>query len=671
MKSANKQKAAIKAPFSKTRTVTPPASKRLLIIGIASLVLLGLFAVPWGPFAFLPKVLAWPLAGAAVAGWWFVEARSRGLITIPVKLAGTVAEACCLILIFGSYGLLKLAGLHPSGTDDNIYYYAASRMTQGLMPYRDFFFAHPPVHLLIPAAVFSITGFSIGIAKSIPAIAQGLAGLFMYLTVRKASRPLSLVALLLHLTAYEVLMGSTDMNGENIMTAFLMASLFAATRGYFILSGVLAALGLGTGLYALAAVLALAAGALSASRKALVRYGIGFAATLVIIITVFASIGGHDFWEGVILYHLGKSLKGSDRISLFTSGNPFAMAGALIHNFGVWITDLVFEKSLYFHAPSYLGFLIGSAIIIRKTFSAWLQPEKAATPWYACLPRRGMLSGSPEGLVTFSFIAVLLFMLQWAALNEIYDYYTVPMIVFLSVPAAYALMRAWEALRDAHQLRQAFFPAILAGLFCLHVPWAASLNRSLWPDEFSDSGKRVTYQWREPWALASLSGITQTLFFEENRMKGDVTPYYRHFVWNKLLTFSTVNDIAAYIRANTSEDETIAGASVFAPLVALYAGRRLTADEADTNSKRVSSGILKSDTLFEKFCSDRIRYIVSAEHSLFDADFMEKNPFMKKYFIRDKVFFDPELAHFRTFPITLYRRIDTAGLPAGKVCLSH
>ena len=649
----------------------PPASRHVLIIGIASIVLLGLCLVPWGPFAFLPKVLAWPLAGAALAGWWLAEAGTRGFITIPAKLAGTVAEACCLTLIFGSYGLLKLVGLHPSGTDDNIYFYGASRMTQGLMPYRDFFFAHPPVHLLIPAAVFSITGFSIGIAKAIPAIAQGLAGLFMYLTVRKASKPLSLIVLLLHLTAYEVLMGSTDMCGENIMTAFLIASLFAASRGYFMLSGVLAALGLGTGLYALAAVLALAAGAFSASRKALARYGIGFAATLVTIITVFAAIGGHDFWEGVILYHLSKPLKGSDRISLFASANPFAMAGALLHNFGVWIADPIFKKSLYFHAPSYCGFLIGAAIIIGKTFTAWLRPGKAAAPWYRCLTVQGMFPGSVEGLVKLSMLAVLLFMLQLAALNEIYDYYTVPMIVFLSVPAAYALLRAWGALRDAHQFRQAFFPAILAGLFCLHVPWAASLNRALWPDELRDAGKQVTYQWRDPWALAGLSGITQTLFFAENRIKGDVTPYYRHFVWNKLLTFSTVNDIAAYIRANTSQDETIAGASVFTPLVALYAGRRLAADESDTNSKRFSSGILTSDSLFEKLCSDRIRYIVSAEKSLFDNEFMASNSIVKKYFTRDREFIDPQLAHFRDTRITLYRRNDIAGLPDGKVCLSQ
>ena len=671
MKTAKKNKSALYAAATPAQTGPPLARQRTLIIVSASALLIGLMLVPWGPLAYLPAVLSWPLVAAALAGWWLVEARSRGLITVPVELPGAVAEACCLTLIFGSYSLLKVVGLHPSGTDDNIYFYAASRMTQGLMPYRDFFFAHPPVHLLVPAAVFSLTGFSIGVAKAIPAMAQAVAGLFLYLSVRKASRPLALVTLLMHLTAYEVLMGSTDMNGENIMTAFLMASLFAATRGWFALSGGLAGLGLGSGLYGLAGVLALAVAAFSNSRQSLARFGIGLAATFGSVIIVFAVIGGDAFWNGVLRYHLSKLPKGSDRVSIFASANPFSMAGALLHNFAAWFRDPIFLKSVYFHAPLYIGFLIGGALPVGKALASWLRPAKAGAPWYACLRLRGMLSGAPEGLVTFCCIAALLFMLQFAALSEIYDYYTVPLIVLLAVPAAYALVRIWEGVCDARRFSQALIPAVLAVSFCMHAPLAASLNRSLWPDEYRDAGKVVSYHWRAPWALAKLSVITRALFFSDTRVKGSVTPYYRHYVWNKMLTFSTVDALADYIRANSAADETLTGASILAPLVALQAGRRLSADEADTNSKRFSTGMVTIESFFEKCCSDRIRYIVSAERSLFDNEFMAGNPVVKKYFTLDREFLDPQLAHFRDTRIMLYRRNDAPGLPDGKVCLAE
>ena len=671
MKQARKNKSTLKVAVAQTQAAPPQARQQSLIIGAASVLLLSLTLVPWGPLAYLPAVLSWPLVAAALAGWWLTEARSCGCTFLPEKIAASVAEACGLVLIFGSFLLLKLVGLHPSGTDDNIWYYMALRMTDGAMPYRDFFFAHPPVHLLVPAAVFSLTGFSIGVAKAIPAVAQAVAGLFLYLTVRKAARPLALVALLLHLTAYEVLMGSTDMNGENIMTAFLMASLFAATRGWFALSGVLAGLGLGSGLYGLAGVLALAVAALSNSRQALARFVTGFAATFGIFMIVFAVIGGDAFWNGVFLYHLSKLPKGSDRVSIFVSANPFSMAGALLHNFVAWFRDPIFLKSVYFHAPLYIGFLIGVALPAGKALGSWLRPANACAPWYACLRQRGMLSGDPDGLVIFCCVADFLFMLQYAALSEIYDYYMVPFIVLLSVPAAYALVRIWEGVCDARRYSQALIPAALAAAFCMHVPLAASLNRSLWPDEYRDAGKVVSYQWREPWALAKLSVITRALFFSDTRVKGSITPYYRHYVWNKMLTFSTVDALADYIRANSEADETITGASILTPLVALQAGRRLAGDEADTNSKLFTTGIVTIESFLEKCCSDRIRYIVSAERSLFDKEFMAGNPVVKKYFTRDREFLDPQLAHFRDTRITLYRRNDTPGLPDGKVCLSN
>ncbi len=41
------------------------------------------------------------------------------------------------------------------------------------------------MHLLVPAAVFKVTGFHIAVAKAIPVLAQATAGLFLYLTVRR------------------------------------------------------------------------------------------------------------------------------------------------------------------------------------------------------------------------------------------------------------------------------------------------------------------------------------------------------------------------------------------------------------------------------------------------------------------------------------------------------
>jgi hypothetical protein len=168
--------------------------------------------------------------------------------------------------------------------------------------------------------------------------------------------------------------------------------------------------------------------------------------------------------------------------------------------------------------------------------------------------------------------------------------------------------------------------------------------------------------------LAWLAAPARALFFVDHRERGKVTPYYRHYVWNKSLAFSTVDDIAAYIRRNTRASETITGASDLAPLVALRAGRRMAGGVVDTNSKRFVSGMLTEETFFNRICRDRVRFIVSAPRSLFRARFMAENSIMKRYFTRDVDFLDPELEHFHAYPIVLYRRVDRPGLPDGMVC---
>ncbi len=637
--------------------------------------------VPSHPLAFLPPVLSWPAYLGAAAWIGLRVARARGL-RVPADRWGSLgAESLAVVVVFGSYVLLKLPGLHASGTDDNIYYYMAVRLGEGTIPYRDFFFSHPPMHLLVPALVFQVAGFSVGVAKLIPAVAQGVAGLFLYLAVRRASRALAVVVVLLHLTAYQVLMGSTDMNGENLMSAFLAAALFCAVSGRPLWSGVLAAAALSCGLYAMAGVAALAVAWAAASGRGLARWAMAFGAALLLINLPFAVLGGSGYFDGVFAYHLAKPVKGGDRWPVFSSLNPFSAGRALFHNLGVWLGSKEFQKSLYYHAPAYLAAGLAVAGIAARALAGWFRSGPAtrdratarghggdAREWVAVLSRRDLLSGSPEGLVKVAVLAVVLFTLQWAALNEIYDFYLVPMMAFLAVPAGYALWRACDRVRPGVGWRGILAPLAVIGVFWLHVPWAASLSRTLWPEEARARGEVVTYDWRDPDILAGPAALTRALFFAESRRKGEGTPYYRHYLWNKRLAFSTAREIADHVRATTTPDETLTGASTLAPLVALLAGRRLAGDEADTNAKRFKSGVLTEADFFERACADKVRYVVSAPRSYFHEPFMARNPVIQAFFERDRVFVDEKLVHFRGFSISLYRRTDREGLPEGRVC---
>ncbi|NOZ02927.1 MAG: hypothetical protein GXP54_13720 [Deltaproteobacteria bacterium] len=367
-----------------------------------------------------------------------------------------------------------------------------------------------------------------------------------------------------------------------------------------------------------------------------------------------------------------------------------------MRDFFVYLSSKGFGKSLYYHAPVYLASMMAVALILGRSAGAWwrsggkgdrandgrVKSRKAKNrkakqglsrhsfSWYSPLTPTDLLSGTPEGLLKLTALISVLFLCEYAALNEFYDFYAVPLMAFMAVPAAFFMLRVYSAARDAATLKGLVLPIVLIGAFSLHGAWARHLNQVLWPRESSaaNAGKVVEYDWRKPDVPAALAGLSRFLFFSDRRVKGEVTPYYRHYVWNKRLTFSEVYRIADYVRGHTKPEETITGASTIAPLVALVAGRRMAGDEADTNSKRFKAGVLTERDFFNEVCADKVRYIVSAPRSKFTRRFMEANSFIRANFKRDQQFMDMKLNHFRGYPITLYRRIDREGLPGGMVC---
>ena len=66
-------------------------------------------------------------------------------------------HAAILAVLLLPFLVLKSYGLNYAVSDENIYFYDAWLMTQGSFPYRDFFFAHPLLHLLPGWLLFSTT----------------------------------------------------------------------------------------------------------------------------------------------------------------------------------------------------------------------------------------------------------------------------------------------------------------------------------------------------------------------------------------------------------------------------------------------------------------------------------------------------------------------------------
>jgi hypothetical protein len=609
-----------------------PSHRRRLVFGAA---LAAAAAWPGGPLAFLPPALRWPLVAMVAAAALDRARRCAALL-----------EGGAAALVLACFALLKLPGLHAGWSDENAYFYMAAQVARGLVPYRDFFFAHPPVHLAVPALAFRVLGFSEAVAQALPVGAQLLAGLLLWRAARRASPALGLLALVLHLSAYQVLMTASDLDGANLATAFTMAALLAATAGRPALAGGLGGLALGTVLYAAAGVGAVGLlCALRGRRAAALRFVAGLGGTLAVVLGAGWAAGGRAFLGGVFGFHLAKAAD-EGRAAVLGASGPAAAAGAWPQNLGVDLAGPGAARLLALHAPILCAAAVGSVAL--------------AVRW-----RRGGAGGAPDGpassaeeLALAGLAGVALSVGQQAALAEVYPFYLAPAFPWLALLGAYGVWLLWRSLEAPWPRARWGVLGLLA--LALHPLVERQAAAAAFPEERRRAGERVVYAWRDPEHLAALAQVSRALFWEDHRIRGEQVPPYRLALWNKAYTFSTARELAARVRAGSSPEETLTGGSTLAPLVALLADRRLACDEADTNQKRFDTGSLDGRAFLERALADGLRYVLASPRSHFTEQLMERDPTLAPLFEREAVFLDPALAHGGPIRLVLYRRREVA-----------
>ena len=174
-----------------------------------------------------------------------------------MRQAATIALAA---LPLGLFFLLKTHGMGPSNTDENIYFYMASRFAEGELPYVDYFFAHPPMHVVLPGVFFAVFGYSFTFAKFFSVIAAMVTGGAIFAIARKhLGLVAAVIAAIGFLFASETLKASTNMTGVNLTTMWLTLGMWRSLAGKPLSAGVCFGLAATTGFYSMAAICAFCA----------------------------------------------------------------------------------------------------------------------------------------------------------------------------------------------------------------------------------------------------------------------------------------------------------------------------------------------------------------------------------------------------------------------------
>jgi len=627
-------------------------------------------------------------AGVAIAAC--IAALSESSTPSTEDTTATAIEAFLLAVLTFAWASLKLHGLGYSTTDEGIYFYAAKAWSEGTWPYRDFFFSHPPIHILVPAIAFTVFGFHHTLAKAIPAAASIGTSLLLWRIGRKHfGRPAGVLAFALFLFAGEVLKASTNLTGINLATFFLTLGLAEALERRSLRAGLWLGVAASTGLYAVAGFLTLVVLALFAPRRgsnvrapwwktrdAALLAG-GFLAVFGGINLVFLLLGGDRYVAGVFTYHVLKAPK--DPALRPMSEGPYA----LVYNFFLLLQGRDLRVSLYHHAAHYWFALFAPvAALLASRFLARSDSERVSRPlwnplgWWPAMPG----ARRPDGVSMLLFFVALGTMGELGMFKERYDFYFTILMPSLSLLAAYVLVTAAQlgasSLHAVGNTRAAPHWGVAIAAFAvlsLWVPLGLWANGTAYPEEIEAKGSSkgpgevLTFDWTPAAVSPALGEVAHALFWSDTRTRGNLETGIRHYLWSKKRWFSTAQEIARYVADHTTPDDTITGASDYAPLIAILSGRRLSGQQVDTNAKVFKTRIVPEDVFWETACTDRVAYVVAAEMSYFAPQDLPKRAMVTGNFHLERQFSDPYLKHWKPLDIQLWRRnVD----PPADICAS-
>ncbi len=214
-----------------------------------------------------------------------------------------------LFISIAAFMLIAAKGITmPQPGDENVYYYMGKLVSEGKIPYRDFFYAHPPLHIYLISLAYSLFGFNILILKSIPLICTLTTAIFVFLIAKnKYGAYEALVASLLYLFSYSIMFNSVFSFGIELAVMFLAAGMFFLwNKNSPLMAGFFFGMAGITRLLAIMPVAIISAATFLQDKKKSWKLLCGFSIVFLSANLIFASLSG-DYLTQAYKFHLLKS----------------------------------------------------------------------------------------------------------------------------------------------------------------------------------------------------------------------------------------------------------------------------------------------------------------------------------------------------------------------------
>lgn len=321
-------------------------------------------------------------------------------------------------IAFLVYAYLKRVNLSLSAGDQWVYFAASRLFADGVIPYRDFFFSHAPLQVLLSALLVKM-GATLPLLSLLSPLICGISALIIFVMAKERAGIIrALLSFLLFLFSYANLMGSLYYTGQELGLLLFLLGLLFFLRQKKISAGIFVGLSACASINMLVNAFVLTLFQFFWNKKKLPSLLSGMAGSFGIIHLIFTVIAGSAFWKQVYLYHLAKP---DESVRIAGSGKVFLFMG---------------------NAHSLLLILALSGAVLL--WSGW---------------KRGNFEEEPEKqkLLLLSAALAVAQILFLAFIHPIFPHYFIPIAPFVAILAAEALMfggayvlRKWKEQNFVH-----------------------------------------------------------------------------------------------------------------------------------------------------------------------------------------------------------------------------
>ncbi|MBU1204272.1 MAG: glycosyltransferase family 39 protein [Nanoarchaeota archaeon] len=201
--------------------------------------------------------------------------------------------------------LVKIAALRFKFSDGYTYMYMGKLILEGLVPYKDFFFASPPLQAYIMALGLLVVGSKVILLKFIPILFTLGSGFFVYDFVRrKFGVAQGLVSSILYLFSFLVLLTTDYSTGVHISAFFVLGMVYFIELGKPVVSGIFGSLAMLTRLYSPFAIAGVGLYVLIWKRKWFWKFILSCGGLFLIVSLFFEIISG-NYVLNVFLFRMG------------------------------------------------------------------------------------------------------------------------------------------------------------------------------------------------------------------------------------------------------------------------------------------------------------------------------------------------------------------------------